>query len=142
MISIECDFCSKSKRRRQVRLNNTSWNHSPDLFAVEADGGSGVDVLIELEPVQDGGLAGRVQTYHGAVVGDEAGHVVRQGHQQGGRAADEVLPACHPSHGLFRPHNVGSASPKLIYMLKYDVHYVQGVVYLRYMQVYGIQEAP
>ena len=43
------------------------------LLAVESDGRGRVDVLAELESVEDGGLAGRVEADHGAVVGAQQG---------------------------------------------------------------------
>ena len=42
------------------------------LLAVEPDGGRGVHVLVELEPVQRRRLARRVEPEHGAVEGDGA----------------------------------------------------------------------
>lgn len=46
------------------------------LLAVEADGGGGVHVLVELEPVEDGRLAAEVEAQHGAVERGEAGDVL------------------------------------------------------------------
>ena len=61
-----------------VALSADSLDFQCYLFAVEPDGGGRVDVLVELEAVEDGGFASRVQAYHGTVVRAKIGQSVCQ----------------------------------------------------------------
>ncbi len=65
-------LASQNQREKQPthRCNNFY------LFAIEADGGGRVDVLVELEAVEDCRFSGRVQADHGTVVGAEIGQSV------------------------------------------------------------------
>jgi hypothetical protein len=58
------------------------------LFTVESDGRHGVDVLLELESVESGGFAGRVEAQHDDVDGAMGGDW--QGLQKGRRCLAEA----------------------------------------------------
>jgi hypothetical protein len=57
------------ERASERRLAVPTILHAAYLFTVESNGRHSVDVLLELEPVESGGFAGRVEAQHDDVDG-------------------------------------------------------------------------